>query len=685
MICGLLPQNQEEVILTLGSDLGEARTTVQDREKEIDNIHQSHKQAKDDEADTIQAMHDQMAVLQRELQELRTATKAQGQQSRSHDDEGRERSPYDQNGRQVSGYEQSYRDQRSDESLGEIGRRRSPDQVASPAGQTFDQYSRIIMDEQEDSGHQSFDHPNRGPDYSSEGHSLSPRQLRPIDEAFIGEIQRSETSQVYRTPIGSCPGSGSHPGSTHMEPAGHQAHRSPSGSRSGSVHSGSSPTGSQHGSSRGSSRHDSPHSVGMQDGATQAYSPPTRDGPHTQSSHRSEDAQDARSSTRSPPSARVTESQRSPSRTQGHPHQFEERVANQGSSLRGSPTETLTSPSRTSTHGHPDQFDQRGEGQRSSVTRSPTETQRLPSRPSTEFNQNAEGQRSSLKGSPTESKRSSSRSSPAQGQYEQRDEGRRSSPQRSPSFDLISETADRMGHQRPPVERQGVGASFSIDDDRQIYQARPQLSYDESERYVGEDGQLYDRDGNIRPRYSHAVEGQHGHGHSRQGHPGQSDADERAQYQRQHPSEGRESPVHRLQRVQEESSSQNEGQVQSEGQGMSTEAERYIQQLRRELLITKTALMQIQRGERLDDDDITTEELVAIETESRSARGQGDMRYHTQPDRRRDTDETRYNMISSEENLNRVRRKLEKAEEELTLFRTSSNLSARDFVQASLI
>lgn len=642
MICGLLPQNQEEVILTLGSDLGEARTTVHDREKEIDNIHQSHKQAKDDEADTIQAMHGQISELQRELQEIRSATKAQGQQSRLHDDEGRERSPYDQNGRQVSGYEQSFRDHRSDESIGEIGRRRSPYEVTSPAGQTFDQHSRITMDEQEDSGHQSFDHPSRGPDYSSEGHSLSPRQLRPIDEAFIDEIQRSETSQVYRTLTGSRPGSGSHLGSTHMEPAGDQAHRSPSGSRSGSVHSGSSPTSSQHGSSRGSSRHDSPHSVGIQDGATLAYSPPTRDGPHSQSSHRSEDAQGVGSSTRSPPSAHVAESQRS--------------------------------PSRTSVQGHPDQFDQRGEDQRSSLRGSPTETQRLPNRTETQFDLNAEGQRLSIKGSPTESRRSSSRSSPAQGQYEQRDEGQRSSPQRSPPFDAISETSDRIGHQRLPVERQGVGASFSIDEDRQIYQTRSQLSYDESERYVGEDGQLYDRDGNIRPRYSQVTEG-----HSRQGQPGRSDADERAQYQRQHRSEGRESPGHRSQRVQEESSSQ------VEGQGLSTEADRYIQQLRRELLITKTALMQIQRGERLDEDDITTEERVAIETESRSDRGQGDLMYHAQPDRRRDADDTRYDMISSEENLNRLRRRLEKAEEELTLFRTSSNLSARDFVQASLI
>jgi hypothetical protein len=121
------------------------------------------------------------------------------------------------------------------------------------------------------------------------------------------------------------------------------------------------------------------------------------------------------------------------------------------------------------------------------------------------------------------------------------------------------------------------------------------------------------------------------------------------------------------------------------GEGSASEADRYIQQLRRELLITKTALMQIQRGERLDEEDISPVDLEEIEIEDRSNIGRVDRALLTQPDRVTDHDELSYGTLPSEENLNRLKRKLERAEEEIQLFRSSSNLSARDFVQASLL
>lgn len=569
--------------MTLETDLRESRAAVEDREKEIDNIHQSYKTSKDNEADTIQAMHNQISDLQKELEELRSVTKAHGQMSRSHDDEDREVSPYDQNGRQISGAEPSERVPQSDERTRQ--HRKSPDQVYTPGGQTFDQHSQLAADDQEDSGHQSFDPQYRGPQFSPEGQSLSPRQLGSyVVDPLAEEIQRSEAVQSYRTPTGS------RPGSAESE----RVHSSACHSRTGSAHSVSSPAGSKKGSSRGSSRQESPHTVGTQDGITQAYSPPTRDSPLSQSSHKGEGL---------------------------HTHK---------SSAGSSPVQGSEGQSRILPQSLTDQYQQ-------GLERQP---------------------------SPVRSQAS-----------DKLDQGQRSLPRRTQPMDGNGQEHDGFDEQMFPVERQTVGSSFSIDEERQVYQAKPRSAYSESERYVDDDGSLYDRDGNIRPRFSQVLEGQSGQDQrSGQAERPEQD-DERAHYQRQHPSEGQEAPASRLPLA--------EGQGQSEGQ-VSTEAERYIQQLRRELLITKTALMQIQRGERLDNDGIPPSDLDDMGTEGRSDIGQGDTGFRsTEGDR--NAREMRYDIIPSEESLNELKRKLERAEEELELYRSSSDISARDFVQASLI
>lgn len=578
----MLSQSQEEMILNLETDLRESQTAVEERDKDIENIHKTHKKSKEDEASTIQAMHSQMAELQTELQVLRSVTKAQGETPRSQDDTDGGRGLDEQRGHELS--------ERSD--------RASTPRDLGPLSKSEHSYTPggFAVTDQEDSGHQSFGQQSRDPQFSPEGQSLSPRQLRPYAVQVIAEdMQRTEASQAHISPSGS--------GVVNIC----QDHRSSSGSRSGSR------PGSAHtASSRGSSRRESPHTVGTQDFIAQAYSPPTRDSPRSHSSLRSESLHDQMSPVRSSP----VEAQYEQS-AEGH-----------------------RSPSRSS----PERLDQIGEGSRSLITRSPNGN-----------------------------KRSSGSSSPRSGKSDHR--GDSIALMRSPAFDIDGEDADRLNQQSVAAERQTVGASFTIDEDRQVYQAGTQSGSSEIERYVNQNAQLFDRDGNIRPRYSQGTESRTGQDISRAGVT--SPETERAQYLQQHPSEGQEALHSRSQTSQ--------GQGVGPGEPSSSEAERYIQQLRRELLITKTALMQIQRGERLDQDDIAPVDLEGIGLEDRSNVGQTTTALLEQRDNVTDRGELRYDTLPSEENLNQLKRKLERAEEEIQLFRSSSNLSARDFVQASLL
>ena len=293
-----------------------------------------------------------------------------------------------------------------------------------------------------------------------------------------------------------------------------------------------------------------------------------------------------------------------------------------------------------------------------------------------------------------------------------RSESQRSSSHRS----TPSDGDDRQRHARrsPPQDRNG-SALFTLEGDKLVYEARPEISYDATERYVGEDGQLYDRGGNIRPRYAQSIESQSSQGQTvcTPRSPARSTTSPEEGF-RQHEQPifqdeesrvlARQSqeafsemlprlPEHEMtegQAVSERSYRGHDEGEQGEGQESSAEADRTISQLRRELLITRTALLQIQKGERLDMDhdeadldlrDISRPHSVTMETSL--DQGRGDMIYESGR-ASSSRAEVRYQTIPDEADMNTLRRKLDRTQEELELFRTSSNLSARDFVQASV-
>ena len=207
--------------------------------------------------------------------------------------------------------------------------------------------------------------------------------------------------------------------------------------------------------------------------------------------------------------------------------------------------------------------------------------------------------------------------------------------------------------------------------------------------------EAFDRDGNLRPRYSRSVEslpGQHVDGvdaHRKTRSPEfQADGSYHTSADVQRISVERANS--RIPSQQECFSNQGQGQrLVSESSvpvGLSPDTEKYIQQMRRELLITKTALMQIQRGERLDreimPDETDLDQTVLLDAqrlpEGASPRQQQQRQYRSQP-----TDQY-YSSLPDNEEIIRLRQEVLKLEEQLELYRSTSNLSARDFVQASL-
>ncbi|KAL3832339.1 hypothetical protein ACJMK2_023991, partial [Sinanodonta woodiana] len=99
------------------------------------------------------------------------------------------------------------------------------------------------------------------------------------------------------------------------------------------------------------------------------------------------------------------------------------------------------------------------------------------------------------------------------------------------------------------------------------------------------------------------------------------------------------------------------------------ETEKQMQQLRRELLIAKTALKQLQKGSDLEGDQEVVENEVTKQMAPQVAR---------QP-----TPEARQNVsrLSEEDERSRLLDKLEQIKTELELLRSTSSMTAKDFVQ----
>ncbi|XP_052799016.1 A-kinase anchor protein 9-like isoform X3 [Mya arenaria] len=575
-------QNQEEVIISLETNLNEARTAVQERDTEISDIHHLASETHSQEAETVSAMHSQISNLQIEVEELRALTKLKkfssegsetGQSHRSGESQGRRPSPTDG---------ADFRSSPDVSLLPGDATRRASDESFRTEGQTFLEAVQTMQD-QEDSGHQSFEPSGTRErsllrSESPEGQSLSPRQLRPQEV----EILQREVVPAYMA-------------------------ASPS--------------------------------------------PPTRDGPEYQMVTQTSEARSRSSLKSSSPVDAEEQNGRTPS--EGHSEldaqRSEDERSKQVEGQRLSPTSRI-SPSeihRSLREGHRTP----SEGHRTPTegNKTPTEGHMSPSEFHKALRQgrksSSESHRSDGHRSPSDSQGHSSRkSSPRDGNSTL--VGQRSSPsQRSNSS------------RRSSNGRTAEVGTFTLDTENLVYNVpSSQQGAGESERYIGEDGQLYDRDGNLRPRYSQPTEVQHG-----------------------------------VQSQSEDQSSQRDQVLPEAAQSLSSEAEKYIQQLRRELLITKTALMQIQRGERFDggeppegrDLEVADEVSprlypVAMETQRVLDQGQGDFRITSAPSQQA---ELRYEPLSDDLDLTSVRQRLEKAQEELDLYRTSTNLSARDFVQ----
>lgn len=116
-------------------------------------------------------------------------------------------------------------------------------------------------------------------------------------------------------------------------------------------------------------------------------------------------------------------------------------------------------------------------------------------------------------------------------------------------------------------------------------------------------------------------------------------------------------------------------------EGISEEAERHIQQLRRELLIAKTALMQIQRGEGFDRERSPVEEEAQALVQEVMSKSQNVRQQETMPGQQPSRARVRFEQLPDLEDIPQLQAELKRTREELDLYRTSSSLSARDFVQ----
>ena len=125
-----------------------------------------------------------------------------------------------------------------------------------------------------------------------------------------------------------------------------------------------------------------------------------------------------------------------------------------------------------------------------------------------------------------------------------------------------------------------------------------------------------------------------------------------------------------------------QGHADQEGgarEGISDEAEKHLQQLRRELLIAKTALIQIQRGEGFDRERSPVEEEAQALVQEVMLRPQEVRQQETLPGQQQGRG--RFEQLSDLEEVTQLRAELKRTCEELELFRNSSSLSAQDFVQ----
>ena len=120
-------------------------------------------------------------------------------------------------------------------------------------------------------------------------------------------------------------------------------------------------------------------------------------------------------------------------------------------------------------------------------------------------------------------------------------------------------------------------------------------------------------------------------------------------------------------------------------EGISEEADRHLQQLRRELLIAKTALMQIQRGESFDRERSPVEEEAQALVQEVMSRPQEVRLQETLPGQQPSGGRVRFEHLSDLEDVSQLQAELQRTREELELFRNSSSLSARDFVQVTLL
>ena len=123
-----------------------------------------------------------------------------------------------------------------------------------------------------------------------------------------------------------------------------------------------------------------------------------------------------------------------------------------------------------------------------------------------------------------------------------------------------------------------------------------------------------------------------------------------------------------------------QGQESETGEGLSEEAEKHMQQLRRELLIAKTALIQIQRGEGFERERSPVEEEAQALVQEVMSRSPDVQRQETLPS----TAQRRYELGTDLQDMQQLQAELQRTREELELYRNSSSLSARDFVQVSL-
>lgn len=677
-----------------------------------------------------------MAQLQREVEELRSLSKASSQdypdsRSRSYDD-FRDQSPFDQNGRHTRSTEDSRRvspfDQRS-----EPGRHISPEQgqqQSRQSGHISPQESRQLSSAEESSRQERrrmSPHEDARQISSQESRRMSPDDHQHILPQERSLISSQESRIMY-------PQDGSRRMSSHEL-------QELQVSRNGRPMSAGNRTGSPYSQQRSEDTRHTPQYDQASHVDSRRISPDEsrRDSPYDQQTteeHRrvspfdyQGDGVTRRSPTdgADPRISSYVQSRRSPDQSQIYPEHIESVESRSEVTSRypeHTSGETSLEHRRSFVDDQEDSGHQSFEPPRGGSPPFGPEGQSLSPRQLRSFIGDQEQPMTAIRPQSAQSYRTSVTASPPtrdrpEDQMRRRPDsgGQRPSSQRGSPRDGDDQRRER----RSPQERNG-SASFTLEGDR-LVEARPQqTAYDSSERYVGEDGQLYDKDGNIRPRYAHAESHMSpsasqvvSRSRSQVGReaPGQTGS-QRAVYldeenrvlarqaaMSDRPYVAPESEMAEGQDVFESRSYRDhDGQEdiptdQGGSQGISSEADRYIQQLRRELLITKTALMQIQRGERLDTDiagrddidialpgEVSRPEQIRLDEQRGIDLSRGDMRHDLLPTTHRA--DVRYEAIPDEADINSLRRKLERTQEELELYRTSSNLSARDFVQASV-